>query len=79
MVSVFIPVIWACVNANCQFLQATIYYSTEAQCQQSMEVQKQGMRRHAAIAGEVIVLEGTCITINIKKEFLPASITKETT
>jgi hypothetical protein len=35
-----------------------------------MEVQKQSMRRQAAIAGEVIVLEGTCITANIKKEYI---------
>ena len=78
MVSVFIPVIWACINANCQFLQAIVYFPTEAQCQQSMEIQKQGMRRHAAMAGETIVLEGTCITANIKKEFLLTNLTKET-
>ena len=78
MVSIFIPVIWACINANCQFLQAVVHYQTEAQCQQSMEIQKQSMHRQAAVAGETIVIEGTCITANIKKEFLPANFTKET-
>jgi len=70
MVSIFIPVLWACIGTNCQFLQAIVYFTTEAQCLQSMEVQKQSMRRQAAIAGEVIVLEGTCITANIKKEYI---------
>jgi len=70
MASIFIPVIWACMNANCNFLQAVVYFQTEAQCQQSMEIQKQSMRRQAAIAGEAIVLEGTCITVNIKKEYI---------
>ena len=80
MVSIFVPVLWACINANCNFMQAIVYFQTEAQCQQSMEHQKTVIRRQSAQAGfEVEVLEGTCITVNIKKEFLPANITKETT
>jgi hypothetical protein len=74
MVSIFIPVLWACIGTNCQFLQAVVHFTTVEQCQQSMEIQKQGMRRQAAMAGETIVIEGTCITANIKKEFLPVSI-----
>jgi len=76
MVSIFIPVLWVCLNANCEFLQAVVHFSTVAQCQQSMEIQRQGMLRQAAIAGEAVVIEGTCITANIKKEFLPANAAK---
>jgi len=47
------------------------------QCQQSIDIQKQGMLRQAARAGENVVIEGTCITANIKKEFLPVNIKKE--
>ena len=78
MVSIFIPVLWVCINADCQFLQSVSHYTSIEQCQQSMETQRQGMRRQAARAGEDIVIEGTCITANIKKEFLPANLTKET-
>jgi hypothetical protein len=80
MVSVFVPVLWACINANCNFMQAIVYFQTEAQCQQSMENQKLIIRKQSAQAGvEIDALEGTCITVNIKKEFLPANIKKETT
>ena len=52
-------------------MQAIVYFQTEAQCQQSMEYQKVIIRRQAAQAGvEVEVLEGTCITVNIKKEYI---------
>jgi len=71
MVSIFVPVLWACINANCNFMQAIVYFQTEAQCQQSMEYQKTVIRRQSAQAGvEVEVLEGTCITVNIKKEYI---------
>lgn len=79
MVSIFIPVLWVCLNANCQFLQAVDYSTTVEQCQQSIEIQRQGMLRQAARSGEDVVIEGTCIVANIKKEFLPANLTKETT
>jgi hypothetical protein len=79
MVSIFIPVLWVCLNSNCQFLQSLSHHTSEEQCQQSMDIQKQGMLRQAARAGENVVIEGTCITANIKKEFLPANIKKETT
>ena len=78
MVSIFVPVLWACINANCNFMQAVVYFQTETQCQQSMENQKIVIRRQSAQAGvEVEVLEGTCITVNVKKEFLPANLKKE--
>ena len=79
MVSIFIPVLWVCLNSNCQFLQSLSHHTSVEQCQQSIDIQKQGMLRQAARAGEDVVIEGTCITANIKKEFLPANIKKETT
>lgn len=77
MVSIFIPVLWVCLNSNCEFLQSLSHHTSVEQCQQSIDIQKQGMLRQAARAGENVVIEGTCITANIKKEFLPANITKE--
>ena len=70
MVSIFIPVLWVCLNADCQFLQSVTHFTSIEQCQQSMEIQRQGMRRQAARAGEDIVIEGTCIVANIKKEYI---------
>jgi len=77
MVNIFIPVLWVCLNSNCQFLQSLSHHTSVEQCQQSIDIQKQGMLRQAARAGENVVIEGTCITANIKKEFLPVNIKKE--
>jgi len=71
MISIFIPVLWVCINANCEFLQALRYFPNEAQCQQSVNIQKQYIRRQADQDGfEINVLEGTCILVNIKKEYI---------
>jgi hypothetical protein len=70
MVSIFIPVLWVCLNSNCQFLQAIVHFTSIEQCQQSIDIQRQSMLRQAARAGEDIVIEGTCVVANIKKEYI---------
>jgi len=66
--NIFIPVLIICLNGNCEFMQAQIYYKDEAQCKASMDMQKQHMRNliKKADKGEATVLEGTCIDANIK-------------
>ena len=66
--NIFIPVLIICLNGNCEFMQAQTYYTNEAQCKASMDMQKQHMRNliKQADKGEATVLEGTCIDANIK-------------
>lgn len=66
--TIFIPVLIICLNSHCEFMQAQTYYKNEAQCRDSMNMQKQHMKNliKEAEKGDAEVLEGTCIDVNIK-------------
>ena len=70
--TVFIPVLFICLNGNCEFMQAKTYYRDEVQCRASLDGQKQHMRNLVKQAeqqgtkGEITILEGTCIDADIK-------------
>jgi len=70
--TIFIPVLFICLNGNCEFMQAKTYYKNEAQCVASLDMQKQHMRNLVRQAeqqgtkGEITILEGTCIDAEIK-------------
>ena len=70
--TIFIPVLFICLNGNCEFMQAKTYHKTEAQCRASLDMQKQHMRNLVEKAaeqgtkGEITILEGTCIDAEIK-------------
>jgi len=75
MIEIFIPVLWICINAHCEFMQADgFYFTQETKCAESLEVQKQRMRELVRQAGQgtITVLEGTCadakINIRIEKQ-----------
>jgi hypothetical protein len=64
---IFIPVLVICLNGSCEFMQAKTYYSNEAQCRASLDVQKQHMQELADKANSRIEhLEGTCIDADVK-------------
>ena len=66
--TIFIPVLFICLNGNCEFMQGKTHYKIEAQCVASLDMQKQHMRNliKQADKGEATVLEGTCVDANIK-------------
>jgi len=70
--TIFIPVLFICLNDNCEFMQAKVHYKVEAQCRTSLDVQKQHMRNlvdkaaEQGTKGEITILEGTCIDAEIK-------------
>jgi hypothetical protein len=68
MIEIFIPVLWICVNAKCEFMQAKdFYFTNEAECMASLDVQKDRMRRLVAQTdGKITVMEGTCADAKIK-------------
>ena len=68
MIEIFIPVLFMCMNSNCNFMQAQTVYRSEAQCRASIDAQKTHMIEVAetANAGKMTVLEGTCINAKIE-------------
>ncbi len=67
MIEIFIPVLWICVNANCEFMQSEGYFRTEEKCLASLELHKIYMTNLITQAGgKVTVLEGTCVDAKIK-------------
>ena len=67
MIEIFIPVLFICMNGNCDFMQAQTVYKSEAQCRASIDNQKKHMLKVAeqASAGKYTVLEGTCINAKV--------------
>jgi hypothetical protein len=52
------------MNNNCEFMQAQIWYKSEQQCRNAVDVQKDNLRKMAAKGDATITLiEGTCITL----------------
>ncbi len=73
MIEIFIPVLWICINAHCEFMQSDgFYFTQEIKCTQSLDKQKQRMRDlvKQAEQGTITVLEGICADakINIRVE-----------
>jgi len=68
MIEIFIPVLFICMNGNCNFMQAQTVYRSEAQCRASIDSQKTHMLEVAeqAKAGKLTILEGTCIDAKIE-------------
>jgi len=68
MIELFIPILFICVNNNCEFMQSTGYFQTDAQCRADLERQKQHMRNliKESQQGEVKILEGACADVRIK-------------
>jgi hypothetical protein len=61
---IFVPVLFICMNGNCEFMQAQTWFKSEQQCRTALESQKDNLRK-MALKGNAMVtqLEGTCITL----------------
>ena len=68
MIEIFIPVLFVCMNGNCNFMQAQTHYKSEAQCRDSIDSQKIHMLEVAEKAnkGKLTILEGTCINAKVE-------------
>jgi len=69
MIEIFIPVLWICINAHCEFMQSDgFYFTQETKCMESLDIQKQRMRELVRQAGQgtITVLEGTCVDAKIE-------------
>jgi hypothetical protein len=62
--TIFIPILFVCMNNNCEFMQSMKYFTRESECRVAVESQKENLRKMALKGGGVITqLEGTCITL----------------
>ena len=62
VLTIFIPVLFVCMNDRCQFMKGT-YYTNESECRAMIDAQKDNIRRMALKGGGMVTqLEGTCVT-----------------
>ena len=61
---IYIPLLFVCMNDNCEFMQSMKYFTRESECRVAVELQKENLRKMALKGGGVITqLEGNCITL----------------
>lgn len=68
MIEIFIPVLFICINANCEFMSPSSHYTSETKCYIELEKQKQHMTKLVKKAGkgEITTMEGTCVSTEIE-------------
>ena len=67
--TIFIPLLFICINNHCEFLQATTHNVSEKECRVNVEKKKDDIRKlvREVRQGEIETLEGTCVELDIKK------------
>jgi len=71
VIDIFVPVLWICINANCEFMQAEQHYTRESECEQQIDKQKVKIKKLVKKAkSRVEVLEGTCISVSIQNSMV---------
>ena len=61
---IYIPVLFICMNGNCEFMQSQTWYKTDQQCRSAVDAQKENLQKMALKGNSMItLLEGTCITL----------------
>ena len=62
--TIFVPILFVCMNGNCEFMQSMKYFTRESECRVAVESQKENLRKMALKGSAMITqLEGTCITL----------------
>lgn len=66
--TIFIPLLFICINSKCEFMQSTGHFKIEEQCMADLDKQKQHMRDLIKMAGQgkIELMEGTCVDVDIK-------------
>jgi hypothetical protein len=68
MIDIFIPVLWICINSNCEFMSPSTHYTSESKCITELDRQKKHMTKLVKKVGkgEITEMEGTCVTTQIE-------------
>jgi len=69
MNTIFIPVLFICINSNCEFMQATNSFKFEKECREGITIQKKYMTDMVKKVelGKIDLMEGTCIDANVPR------------
>ena len=60
--TIYIPVLFVCLNSQCAFAQTARHYIREVECMAAVEEQIKQVRAIAASAGQVVTqLKGVCV------------------
>jgi len=59
--SIFIPVLYICMNGHCEFLQQLSHYTDRQQCMATVQVKKQEFVKMGA------TVDATCIDLIVQK------------
>ena len=62
--SIFIPVLYICMNGHCEFLQQLSHYTDRQQCMAAVQVKKQEFVKMGA------TVDATCIDLIVQKRGL---------
>ena len=75
MIELFIPVLFICINDNCNFMQGQNSYKSEVSCIIAIDKQKNHMIELANEADQqkITIIDGTCISIKIE-DYKPGKI-----
>lgn len=67
MTTIFIPILFICINSTCEFMQSTGYFQVEQQCVADLDLQKQRMKDLVKQAGQgqIGILDGTCVDLDV--------------
>jgi len=61
---IFVPILFVCMNGNCEFMQAQTWHKSEQQCRVAVDAQKENLQKMALKGNSMItLLEGTCIVL----------------
>jgi hypothetical protein len=65
--TIFIPLLFICINGHCEFMQSTGYFQAEQQCLADLDLQKQRMQDLLKQAGQgkIEILQGTCVDLDV--------------
>jgi hypothetical protein len=64
--NIFIPVLFICANAVCEFQQATSYFYRAEECVIAVETQRNFIINTGRAVGLDIEVQATCVTAHIK-------------
>ena len=69
MNTIFIPVLFICINSNCEFMQSESNFKSEKQCVETIKAQKKHMSDlvKKTKSGKIDLMEGTCIDVELPK------------
>jgi len=65
IMNIFIPVLFICANAQCEFLQGTSHFYSAQECVIAVETQRNLIINAARVNGLDVAVQATCVAASI--------------